>query len=409
MTAPVPPPQPDDPTYPEEVRVVELGDRRIVLVGTAHVSQASVELVRQVILAERPDRVAVELDAQRYEALSKKQQWQQLDLKQVIRRKGLVTLLANLLLASYQKRLAGDLGVEPGAELLEATRVAAEIGVPIELADRDVRVTLRRAARAISPWRKLLLLSNLLAGMLQPQEITAEDLEELKRRDALSEILKELGAAQPELKRVLIDERDVYLAERTRAAAGERIVSVIGAGHLDGVVATLEAAVPVDLAPLETVPPPSAWWKVLGWGIPVLIVASIVAIGWTQGFAAAGDSAAFWFVANAVPSMIGAALALAHPLTILTAGLAAPFTSLTPVIGAGYVTAFVQAWLRPPLVQELQTVMEDAAVFRRWWSNRLLRIFLAFLLPGFGSMIGTWIGGVEIFRSLVSPGGPGSP
>jgi pheromone shutdown-related protein TraB len=403
---PIQDPEPDELVaeigggYPPEVAVLDLDGRRVVLVGTAHVSHSSVELVRRVIAEERPDRVCVELDRQRYESLSKKKQWEALDLKQVIRRKQLPTLLLNLVLAAYQKRLGVQLGIQPGTELLEATRVANEHGIPIELCDRDVRVTLRRASRRTSLFRRLMLLSEFLASMFDAPEISEEQIQELKQQDVLNDLLEELGRHLPALKEVLIDERDAYLAESIRRAQGERLVAVVGAGHLRGIREALATRRAVDLEELDRVPASSPWVKVLGWGIPAAILAALLWIGWTRGASEAGDNLVFWFVANAVPTTLGAIVALAHPLTIVVSGLAAPFTSLTPVIGAGYVAAFVQTWLRPPVVKEFQSVAEDLAKPRRWWSNKLLRVFLVFVLTTVGSLVGSAVGGGKILTSL---------
>ena len=156
----------------------------------------------------------------------------------------------------------------------------------------------------------------------------------------------------------------------------------------------------IDLARIEEVPPVSPVWKWVGWAIPALVLTSILYIGLSQGFAEAGQNAVFWFFANAIPTGLGAALALAHPLTILASFVAAPFTSLTPVIGAGYVAAFVQVWFVPPTVQEIQDVGEEMAQPGRWWRNRLLRILLVFILTTLGSIIGTWVGGIEVVSNL---------
>jgi pheromone shutdown-related protein TraB len=204
----------------------------------------------------------------------------------------------------------------------------------------------------------------------------------------------------PRLKTSLIDERDSYLAHKILGAGGKRIVAVVGAGHIEGMSRAIEAGEDIDLTEIETVPPVSPLWKWVGWAIPALILGSIGWIGYSQGFAQAGENALFWFLANAIPSGIGGVLALAHPLTSLAAFFAAPFTSLTPVIGAGYVAAFVQTWLVPPKVQEIQTVGEDIATLKGWWANRLLRILLVFILTTLGSVIGTWVGGVEIVSNL---------
>ena len=213
-------------------------------------------------------------------------------------------------------------------------------------------------------------------------------------------MMKDLGKEVPTLKTVLIDERDHYLAKKIVDAPGTRIVAVVGAGHVEGICRTLQGREPVVLEELESIPPVSPVWKAVGWSIPALIVGSIAWIGWEKGLSAAGDNLLFWILANGIPSGIGGLLAMAHPLTIVAAFFAAPFTSLTPVIGVGYVTAFVQAYLQPPLVREFQTVAEDIAIPRKWWKSRLLRVFLAFLLPTIGSLIGTWIGGTRIVSNL---------
>ena len=387
--------------YPrDQVHVLKIDGREFILVGTAHVSRESAELVRRVIEQEKPDRVCVELDHQRYQALTQKTRWESLDIKEVIRKKQLSTLMVNLLLSAYQKKLGLKLGVMPGTELLEATKTAEEHGIPISLCDRDVRVTLRRAWRSTPFFKKALLLSAILASVFDEKEVTEEQIGEMLKGDVLSELMKELGEAMPSLKRVLIDERDTFLTQKMREAEGQRIVAVVGAGHLEGIIKALDARQEDDLEEINKIPPVSSVWKWVGWGVPAAIIASIVFIGWSKGPEAAGDNVLYWILANGIPSSIGAMIALAHPLTIVAAFVSAPITSLTPVIGAAYVTAFVQAYLRPPVVNEFQTVGEDISNLRRWWENKLLRVFLAFILPGLGSMLGSIVGGVEIFRNL---------
>jgi len=386
--------------YPSDVQVIHLGAREIILIGTAHISKDSVDLVHRVIKNETPDCVCVELDAKRYDTLSKKKRWESLDLKEIIRKKQLSTLLFNLMLASYQKKLGNQLGVLPGTELLMAVKTAEEKGISIALCDRDVRVTLRRAWHAISFFKKNYLLATLFAGLFDRAEITEEKLNELKKTDVLSELMLELGQVLPELKRVLIDERDTFLSERIKNAEGERIVAVVGAGHVEGIKKALMEDRHAQMEDINVIPPVSPIWKILGWFIPAVILASLGVIALQKGCDVAGDNIIYWILANGIPSSIGAMLALAHPFTIVSAFAAAPVTSLTPVIGAGYVTAFVQVLVRPPVVREFETVLEDMSTLTGWWKNKLLKVFLAFLFPGLGSMIGSWIGGYEIISNL---------
>jgi len=383
------------------VCIVASGRREFILVGTAHVSRESTDLVRRVIEQERPDRVCVELDEQRYQALENESRWESLDLKQLIRTRQLPVLLANLLLASYQRRLGLKLGVKPGTELLEAVKTARERGIAVSLCDRSIRATLLRAWRSMSLWKKNQLVAAFLVAMLGKEELSEEDLRRIRRRDVLSEMMGELAGLFPQLTRVLIDERDAYLAQKIRDSEGDRIVAVIGAGHLEGIREALaDETRAVDLDALETIPPPSSAWKWVGGVVPALVVLGLGLVAWKNGAAMAADTVVSWILATSIPSGIGALLALAHPLTVVAAIVAAPITTLIPVIGAGYVTAFVQAWMCPPRVRDLEHVAEHASLLRCWWSNRFLRIVLAFVLPTLGAAIGTWIGGVEIWSSV---------
>lgn len=386
--------------YPEDVKIVQVDDREFIVIGTAHISQESTDLVKKVIEEEHPDCVCVELDEQRYKTLSEARRWESLDIKEVIRQKQLLTLLVNLVLASYQKRLGQELGVTPGTELLEATKVAHAMEIPVALCDRDVRITLRRAWASMSFFEKLKFLVSGLAGVIESPEISEEMLAELRQKDVLSELMHELGKAMPILKRVLIDERDIYLAQKSKETEGNKVVLVVGAGHVNGICEALNTKADQDLTAIEEVPPPSPVGKWLGWGIPAIILGAIAYIGWSQGARAAGENLLFWILANGIPSSIGAALAFGHPITIISAFIAAPITSLTPVIGAGYVTAFVQVYFQPPVVKEFQTAGEDIHHFGRWWKNKLLRIFLVFILSGLGSLIGTYVGAYEIITNL---------
>ena len=386
--------------YTEDVRIVNKNGREFIIVGTAHISRQSADLVKEVITKEKPDTVCIELDEKRYKALAEKKRWESLDLKTIIRQKQLSTLLVNLVLSSYQKKLGEKLGVTPGTELLEAANTANELNLPIELCDREVRITLRRAWHSMSFWQKLKFLTGGLAGIFEKQELTEEKLAELRSKDVLTEMMDELGKAMPVLKKVIIDERDEYLAQKMQEAKGSKIVAVVGAGHVNGIVKVIEDNREIDLKEIEVIPPASPVVKIIGWGIPAIIIASIIYIGYSKGLAEAGDNALYWILANGIPSGLGAIIALAHPVTILVSFLAAPFTSLTPVIGAGYVAAFVQVYFQPPVVKEFQTVASDVSKFAKWWSNKLLKVLLVFILTSLGSLIGTYVGFFEIVSNV---------
>jgi len=384
----------------KDVVRLQVDGRELVLVGTAHISQKSTELVRRTIQEEKPDVVCVELDERRYASLTNPDQWEKLDLKEIIRKRQIGTLIAQLSLAAYQRRLGSQLGVKPGTELLEATKVADEMGVPFDLCDRDVGITLKRAWRKTPFFKQMWLIASMMAGLFDRTEISEEQLEEIKEKDVMNEMLREVGEAMPTMKKVLIDERDSFLAAKILASKGQKVVAVVGAGHVQGMVEHINAGKEIDVQPLEVIPPGSHTWKWIGALIPVVIALSLVWIGMTKGFDEAQDNLIFWCLVNGIPCAFGALLALAHPLTMLVGFLAAPLTSLTPVIGAGYVTALVQAWLRPPRVEELQSAGDDMGKLPMWWKNRLLKIFLCFILPTLGSAIGTWVGLGNILKNL---------
>ena len=394
----------DEQEVSKDIHRVDVAGRELWLVGTAHVSQRSVDLVREVIERERPDAVCIELDPGRYEALSQGKKFEEQDLREVLKKKQLATLMLNLVLASYQRRLGLQLGVTPGSELLEAAKVANENGIPIVLCDRDVRITLRRAWQSISWWQRVRLIAELGASLFETPEISEDELERIRDQDVVTEVMNELGRMMPDLKRVLIDERDAYLAHEILECEGRKIVAVVGAGHIEGMKTRLENEDRADMQEITTIPADGKLWKIFGWSIPLVIVGSIVAIALTQGAEAAGENALLWFLANAIPSGIGAIVALGHPTTIFVAALSAPFTSLTPLIGAGYVAAFAQLWAKPPRVSEFRTIGDDLAVPSRWWKSRLMQIFLVFVLTTLGSLIGTWTGGFGVLSNLVDGG-----
>lgn len=391
----------DEQVESGDVHRVEVGGREILLIGTAHVSRRSVDLVREVIEREKPDAVCIELDQGRYEALSQEKKFEEQDLREVLRRKQLATLMLNLILASYQRRLGLQLGVTPGSELMEAAKVAHENDIPISLCDRDVRITLHRAWQSISWLQRFRLAAELGVSLFDSPEISEDELARIRDQDVVTEVMNELGRMMPGLKRVLIDERDAYLAHEILETPGDRIVAVVGAGHVDGMKGRLSRNERASLEEISEIPKDSKIWRIVGWAIPLVIVGSIVAIAMTQGAEAAGENAMIWFLANAIPSGIGALIALGHPATIVVAALSAPFTSLSPLIGAGYVAAFTQLWARPPLVSDFSTLGDDLAVPSRWWKSRLMRIFLVFILTTLGSIVGTYTGGFGVLRNLV--------
>jgi pheromone shutdown-related protein TraB len=383
----------------KDLHPITIGDKHILLIGTAHISKQSVDLVRQVIEKEKPDTVCLELDTKRYEAMTQKKRWESLNLREVIKKKQLTTLLVQILLSNYQKKLSEQTGVAPGSEMLEADKIAKEHNIHIELSDREAGITLKRSWRKTPWYKKFLLLGNLVGSLFDRTKVDEEQLAEMRQTDLMTETMQELGKALPTVKQVLIDERDVYLAEKIKKAPGKNIVAVVGAGHVKGILEHMKVDNSHQIEEIESLPPASPWGKIIGWGIPAIIVGFLVATAATS-LESAKDSLLFWVLINGSLSALGALIALGHPLTVLSAFVAAPVTSLTPVIGAGYVVAFVQAVLAPPLVKDIQSIGDDFHKIRRWWSNKALRVFLIFILSGVGSAAGTYIGGFEVVNSF---------
>jgi len=364
-------------------------DKEIILLGTAHVSQESADLVATVIEEEKPDTVAVELCQSRYQAMTDKNRWQETDLIKVIKEKKAFLLLSNLLLASFQRKIGKKLGIKPGEEMLRAVQVAKDMEAEIHLADRDVRTTLSRTWRLMGFWTKFKLLFQLITSMGDMEDIEKEDIEKLKQQDVLETLLSELGKTLPDLQRVLIDERDQYLAYKIRTAPGKKIVAVVGAGHVPGIKKYWDQE--VDIAALEKIPPKGKWTGIIKWGIPVAVIALILFGFYMAGASAGADLIKWWVLPNAVLAGIGAAIALAHPLTVLSAIVASPITSLNPMIAAGWVAGLVQVFLVKPKVKDFQRLPEDIVSLKGFWHNKITRILLIVVLTNLGSSLGAFV------------------
>jgi pheromone shutdown-related protein TraB len=376
-------------TNNDNIHRLTFEDREITLIGTAHVSRESADLVTRVIEEEKPDTVCVELCESRYKAIKQKNRWQNTDLIKVIREKKSFLLLSNLLLTSFQKKIGQKLGIKPGEEMIRAMESADSVGAHIHLADRDIRITLSRTWRLMGLWTKMKLLAQLVTSMGEVDSIKEEDIEKMKDKDVLETLLSEIGETLPELRRILIDERDKYLTEKIRSAPGKRIVAVVGAGHVPGIKRDWNEA--IDLNALDELPPKGKLFSFLKWGIPALVVGLIV-----LGFFYAGSSAGthmikWWVLANAVFAGLGAAIALAHPLTVLSAIVASPITSLNPMIAAGWVAGLVETFIGKPKVKDFENLPADILSLKGFWKNKITRILLIVVFTNLGSSLGAFV------------------
>mgnify|MGYP004447991913 CR=1 FL=1 len=357
--------------------------------------------MRQTIEEESPDTICVELDEGRLNSIKDPDRWKKTDLKQVIKNKQLGTLIENLVLGSYQKRMGDKTGVKPGSELKEAVDLANQNNTQLVLADRDIKITLRRTW-ASTPWySKVNLLGGLIASIFDKTEVSEEDLAKIKEQDALNGMMQEFGKTFPKVKQVLIDERDQFLASRIKNAPGKKIVAVVGAGHMRGIANIIEENKDLPSEESISVIPKSApIWKIIGWLIPIAIIASIVAVGYRTGVEKAGELSLQWAMLTGGGAMLGTIIAGGHPVTILVALVAAPFTGLTPLIGVGFLTALTQVYMRPPRVAEMETLTDDIWQVRRWWKNRVTRVILCFLCPGIPAIVGKILAILNIYQAL---------
>jgi len=364
-------------------------DKEITLLGTAHVSKESVRLVTDVIESEKPDTVCVELCESRYQSIRQKDKWLDKDIIKVIKEKKSFLLLSNLLLASFQKRIAEKFDVKPGEEMIKAIEVGESSGAGIHLADRNIRITLAKTWRVMGLWDKVKLLFQLVLSMGKIDEISEADIEKMKQEDVLQTLLADVGKSLPVLKDILIDERDQYLTCKIRTAPGNKIVAVVGAGHVPGIKKYWNQEINLEI--LEQIPPKGKIAGILKWIIPLFILVLFIS-GFSYGGTSAGtDMITWWVAANGILAGLGAIIALAHPLTIISSVLAAPLTSLNPMIAAGWVAGLVEVFSRKPKVRDFEKLPEDILSIRGFWKNKITRILLVVVFTNIGSSLGTFV------------------
>lgn len=382
----------------ENVHRINLEDREIILIGTAHVSRESADLVERVIGEERPNTVCVELCRPRYEAILQQDKWQQTDIVKVIREKRTSILLSQLIMASLQRKIAEKFNITPGEEMLRAIARAEEIGAEIVLADREIRVTLLRTWRKMGFWSKMKVLPDLLLSLFTTEEITAEEIEKLKQHDVLELALETVGEKLPGLKITLIDERDLYMAHTIGHAPGTRIVAVVGAGHVPGILKHLGEE--INLEALNRIPEKGIWGRFAGWVFSLAIVGLFIAGFFYSGSQASLNMIAWWSLITAAFSGIGALILLAHPLTIAASAIAAPITTLHPLVAAGWVAGLIEATLRKPQVKDFLALKDDITSIRGFFRNKITRILLLVAFVNLTTSIGTFVAIPVIMRFI---------
>ncbi len=388
---------------------INIDDKRITLLGTAHVSRASADAVKAMLDSGKYDAVAVELCPSRHNAMVNPDALARMDLFQVVRENKVSMVAASLALGAFQQRIAEQFGIKPGAEMLAAVDYARSAKIPVYLVDREVGVTLKRIYHNVPWWQRLNLISGLFASVVSKEKVSEEDIERLKEGDILESTFSQFAEQSQHLFLPLIDERDRYMAARllqeVDKSSFKELLVVVGAGHLKGIEKYLLQMKGRDcgqiINELDVVPVSRGWLKVVPW-----VIVALVLLGFILGFSHSSDLGwslvAGWVFINGGLSALGAAIAGAHPLTIAGAFVAAPLTSLNPMVGAGMVTAMIEIYLRKPKVSDFNQLKHDTTHVKGWWKNRVTRTFLIFILSTLGSAVGTYVAGFFIFGKLTS-------
>lgn len=380
------------------IHELDVDGKKVLLIGTAHVSKHSADEVKEVIETERPDTVCIELCKSRYDSLYDKDRWANTDIVKVIKEKKAMLFLINLIMSSYQKRIAAQLGVNPGQEMIQGIESAKEIDANIVLADRNIEVTFKRIMNSVGLWDKIKLLMQLVFSMFGDETISEEELDRIKSEDMLDSALNEMTKSMPKLKTPLVDERDKYLAQKIKEAPGEKIVAVLGAAHVPGIKKEIKKD--NDLKELSKLPKEKKIGKIIAWSIPVVVVILILSTFFMNRDAGTKQIMS-WILWNGTLSALGTMIAVGHPLSILTAFLAAPISSLNPLIAAGWFAGLVEVLIRRPSVREFENIPEDISTIRGFWRNKVIRILLVVVFANLGSVLGTVISGTDIIRLFV--------
>ncbi len=379
----------------------------VILIGTAHVSALSVQTVEETIRERKPQRVLIELDSRRLDAIQDPDRWRKTDIVQVIREKKQHLFLLQLYLANMQARMGRETGVSPGGEMIAAIKVADEVGAEVVLIDRDVSVTLKRGFGAMGLWQRLRLFWNIWVEVLTPTEKDESfDVDSLLETDAITAMTEEFARFAPVVKEALIDERDAYMASHIEEESAKgTLVAVVGAGHVPGIQRHLaNKAQGIDRDALDELPPPRFTFAMfLGYAIPAALLLTVEYLILSKKYTELGDILLAWFVINGVLSALGAIIARGHIVTVITAFFAAPLTSLSPAIGAGWVAGLVEAKLRTPTVADFEGI-QGIETLRQFWSNGVVRVLLVAALSNLGSVVGTWVAAGRIGQLLGAGG-----
>lgn len=383
----------------EHVHRLQYEDKEILLIATAHVSRHSAEEVRRVIEEEKPDSICIELDEGRYKSLKEKDKWRNTDLIQVIKDKKVGYMFANILLSNYQRKIAEQFNISAGQEMIQGIKSSEETGAHLVLADRNIQTTFTRVWRGVSFWGKMKLLTSIVYSLIDDEEITEEDLEQMKGEDMLTSAMSEMGKAFPGLKTYLVDERDQYLANKIKNAPGKKIVAVLGAAHVLGIKEEIYKE--QDMERITEIPPKSFLSKIAQWFVPMLIVALIL-FTFSVDSVTGIEQLKSWLIWNSSMSALGTIIALGHPLAVVVSFLLAPMSALHPLVAVGWFSGIIEAHYRKPKVEDFEDLAKDLSSIKGLWKNKVTRVLLVVIFANLGSVFGTIISGVDIVNSFVN-------
>lgn len=380
-----------------------------VLLGTAHVSKRSADAVREIIASESFDAIAVELCEHRARSIEDPDSVAQMDLFRVLREGKAGVVAAGLALGAFQRRLADQFGIEPGAEMRAAMLEAKSRGIACWLIDRDVGLTLRRARAALGFWEKTTLTAGMIGSVLSSDEISEADIEKLKEGDMLASTFAEFAKQSEQLFLALISERDQFMAAKLRDFANTsspptKVLAVLGAGHLQGIAKHLDEGRETPQTMLATVsaePPPSRVGTWISIGLTLLVIA-LFAVAFSKSMELGWQLVETWALITATGGLIGGIAAMAHPLSILAGALASPVTTLHPALSSGMFSGAVEAWLRRPTVGDFAALRNDLMHWTGWWRNRVAHVFVIFMLTNFGTAIGFYVAASKMGGTLAA-------
>ena len=382
----------------ENIIKLDYQDKEIYLVKTAHVSKTSIEDVDECVNEVNPDSICIELDPQRYDRLKNPNKWRETDIVEVIKKKQVGFLLVNTILASFQKRMAKSLGTNSGGEMMEGIKLSEERNINLVLADRSIKTTFSRIWNELSVKEKFGLISGIIESIFSDEELSEEDLAKLKEADSLQVALSEISKQFPTVKRILVDERDQYLTEKIRTAPGKKIVAIIGAAHSIGIENNLNNEINIER--LDEVKKKKGFGTYIKYIIPALIVL-LIGITIFRNKDVGISQIKSWIIWNGGLSALGVLLALGHPLSIITAFVMSPITSLNPLLASGWFAGLVEAHIRKPKVRDFEDLSEDTSTLKGFWKNGITRTLLVVVFANLFSTIGTFVSGIDIVKKFI--------